>query len=106
MYVAPGHTSFTTAGIHHKKVIGEFAEVLRKRDSNTCLRDMLIRRLESIIDNPSKDSSSFMNYSLALVKEHNDATNKLPKDISRKNIINYAEKLREKETVDLGTEIA
>ncbi len=104
MYVALGHTSFTTAGIHHKKIIGEFAEVLRKRDANTCLRDMLIRRLESIIDNPPKNPSAFMNSCLAIVKEHDEAANKLPKDISRRNIINYAEKVRSRETVDLDYE--
>ncbi len=89
-----GHTSFTTAGIHHKKIIGEFAEVLRKRDSNTCLRDLLIRRLEYIIDNPIDNPSPGMALSLQVVKEHDETANKLPKDISKKNILAYGEKLR------------
>lgn len=89
-----GHTSYTTAGIHHKKIIGEFAEVLRKRDSNTCLRDLLIRKLEQIIDNPPQKCSDYMRACLQIVKEHDEVANKLPKDISHKNIYSFAEKLR------------
>lgn len=89
-----GHTSYTTAGIHHKKIIGEFAEVLRKRDSNTCLRDLLIRKLEQIIDNPPKECSENMRACLQIVKEHDEVANKLPKDISHKNIYSFAEKVR------------
>lgn len=99
-----GHTSYTNAGIHHKKVIGEFAEVLRKKDSNTCLRDLLIRRLEDLIENNGYlDSVSLenpnlnMNISLQKVKEHDEIATKLPKDISTKNIIRYGEKLRNME---------
>lgn len=91
-----GHTSYTTAGIHHKKIIGEFAEILRKRDSNTCLRDLLIRKLEQIIDNPPKKCSENMRACLQIVKEHDKVANKLPKDISHKNIYSFAEKLRNK----------
>lgn len=89
-----GHTSYTTAGIHHKKIIGEFAEVLRKRDSNTCLRDLLIRKLEQIIDNPPEKCSPYMHASLQVAKTHEEVANKLPKDISKKNIYSFAEKLR------------
>ena len=97
---ASGHTSFTNAEIHHKKVIGEFAEVLRKKDSNTCLRDLLIRKLEDIIENneyfeSNSIDNSNMNSSLKRVKEHDKIANKLPKDISTKNIIHYGEKLRD-----------
>ncbi len=90
------HTSFTTAGIHHKKVIGEFAEILRKRDSNTCLRDLLIRRLEQLIEHPKKFSGKLDPY-LKIVKEHDKVATKLPKDISKKNIINFGYKLRNKQ---------
>ena len=93
-----GHTSYTTAAIHHKKVIGEFAEILRKKDSNTCLRDLLIRRLEHLIENPPENSNSkaaiSINKSLQIIKKHDEIAIKLPKDISNKNIISYAEKLR------------
>lgn len=98
-----GHTSFTTASIHHKKVIGAFAEILRSKDSNTCLRDLLIRRLEGIIetyrpmfnDLDNLDISEQMRSCLKIVKRHNELANILPKDISTKNIISYAEKLRD-----------
>lgn len=93
-----GHTSSTTAAIHHKKVIGEFAEILRKKDSNTCLRDLIIRRLEHLIEYPPENSNSkaivSINKSLQIIKKHDEIATKLPKDISQKNIISYAEKLR------------
>ena len=100
-----GHTSFTNAGIHHKKLIGEFSEVLRKRDSNTILRDLLIRRLELLVDDRKsfnnvlsklEDSNivdSFKNLK-ELANAHDRMVNKLPKDISLKNIIAYVTKLR------------
>lgn len=101
------HTSYTNAGIHHKKVIGEFSEVLRKKDSNTCLRDMLIRRLEELIENnghlnnmPSENISENMKQCLEVVRKHDEMANKLPKDISRKNILAYAERLRAMEKSD------
>lgn len=93
-----GHTSFTTASIHNKKVIGEFAEILRKKDSNTCLREMLIRKLEDIIaTNLTKDPKKLtpnMAYSIGVIREHSRMAENLPKDISKKNIINYAERLK------------
>lgn len=99
-----GHTSYTNASIHHKKIIGEFAEILRKKDSNTCLRDMIIRRLELIIEKngkisstePKKPLSNVMKKSLKKVRKHDSEANKLPKDVSFKNILSYAKKLREK----------
>ena len=104
-----GHTSFTNAQIHHKKVIGEFAEVLRTKDSNTCLRELLIRRLEQLIDNDGvldkdteepKEMSQMRKDSLKIAKEHEETSLKLPKDISKKNILNYAEKLRTKMEIE------
>lgn len=97
-----GHTSFTDAGIHHKKVIGEFSEILRKRDSNTCLRDMLIRRLEELIEHPEtliKDSKTMENisFSLSIVDKHDEMATRLPKNISPKNVISYGEKLRNRQ---------
>ena len=94
-----GHTSYTTASIHHKKVIGEFSEILRKKDSNTLLRDMLIRRLEDLIENYEYlDSDSIeklspsLKESIKIVRRHEEMASKLPKDISQKNIFSYAEK--------------
>lgn len=105
------HTSYTSASIHHKKVIGEFVEILRKKDSNTCLRELLLRRLEQLIDDnlliynePNQENklSDGMKRSLEVVKIHDEIAHRLPKDISNKNIYLYAEKLRnmqnEKET--------
>ena len=99
-----GHTSTTTATIHHKKLIGEFAEILRKKDSNTCLREILIRRLEKLIENKEfveeVASSQYVSNSLKdlvkMAKKHEKISSKLPRDISRKNILNYAEKLKKK----------
>lgn len=106
------HTSYTNAGIHHKKVIGEFSEVLRKKDSNTCLRDMLIRRLEELIENnghlsnvSSEKPSKNMRQCLEIVRKHDEMANKLPKDISKKNIISYSEKLRFMEKSDSDSEL-
>ena len=92
-----GHTSFSTSVIHHKKIIGEFAEVLRKRDANTCLIDLLIRRLEYVINNPPENPSPHMRACIDVVKEHEESANKLPKDISRRNILKYAETFRNKQ---------
>lgn len=95
-----GHTSFTTASLHHKKIIGEFSEILRKKDSNTVLRDMLIRRLEIIINNiTSLDNESqqklspLMKNNLQIIKTHDEIASKLPKDISQKNIKAYVARL-------------
>ena len=99
---ASGQTSFTNAGIHHKKVVGEFAEALRKRDSNTCLRDMLIRRLEDLIEEPEKFVKNpkalehINDYLTTIVDRHAEMVINLPKDISKKNIIKYGEKLSNK----------
>ncbi len=95
------HTSYTNAGIHHKKVIGEFAEILRKKDSNTCLREMLIRRLEELIDSPQKFAYDMKTLDRIIkltyiVNNHDTMATKLPKNISPKNIMTYGERLREK----------
>lgn len=104
-----GHTSFTTAQIHHKKVIGEFSEVLRKKDSNTCLRDLLIRRLEYIIETGAEldlDGNTLDSSFLKVIEQHDKAVSKLPKDISQKNIVKYAEKLRNiEQSVDSDLEL-
>ncbi len=99
-----GHTSTTTSTIHHKKLIGEFAEILRKKDSNTCLREILIRRLERLIeDKEFVEESSYNEHAsnsikdmVKTAKKHEKIASKLPRDISRKNILNYAEKLKKK----------
>lgn len=96
------HTSFTTATIHHKKLTEEFLEILRKRDSNTILRNMLIRRLDKILknllsldENSIQNLSSLMKYNLKNIKAHNQMTSRLPKDISKDDIREYAKRLPE-----------
>jgi hypothetical protein len=49
--------------------------------------------LEQLIENP-KDFDSNLESSLQIVKMHDEIATKLPKDISKKNIIVYGEKLR------------
>ena len=82
-----GHSSFTTVGNHNKKIVGEFSEAIRKKDSNTLLRDILVRRLENILENPEEYFD--------LAKQHEEIASRLPKDIPRKNIIHYGNRLRE-----------
>ena len=97
-----GHSSFTTVGNHNKKIVGEFSEAIRKKDSNTLLRDILVRRLENILENPEeyfdlKDDrqSAYVTRYLDLAKQHEEIASRLPKDIPRKNIIHYGNRLRE-----------
>lgn len=97
-----GHSSFTTVGNHNKKIVGEFSEAIRKKDSNTLLRDILVRRLENILENPKEyfdlkddSQSAYVTRYLDLAKQHEEIASRLPKDISRKNIIHYGNRLRE-----------
>ena len=96
-----GHSSFTTVGNHNKKIVGEFSEAIRKKDSNTLLRDILVRRLENILENPEKyfdlkdeKQSAYVTRYLDLAKQHEEIASRLPKDIPRKNIIHYGNRLR------------
>lgn len=112
--ISSGHSSFTTASNHNKKIVGEFAEALRKKDANTCLRDMLIDRLKDILDKPSaffpnvkirplstlNISSStpdhrpnYIEQCLIIAQRHEKFASKLPKDISKKDIAKYGETL-------------
>ena len=112
--ISSGHSSFTTASNHNKKIVGEFAETLRKKDANTCLRDMLIDRLKDILDHPNtyfpnvkirplsslsisssnpKHRPNYIEQCLLVAKEHEKFASKLPKDISKKDIAKYGEKL-------------
>ena len=80
-----GHTSFSTATVHSKNLVNEFAEILRKRDSTTYLGNMLINRLENIIKDGSIIDTAYA--------KREKISNSLPRDISRRDIINYAEKI-------------
>ena len=98
-----GHSSFTTVGNHNKKIVGEFSEAIRKKDSNTLLRDILVRRLDNILKNPGKyfdlnnpDISVCINKYLDLAEQHEKIASRLPKDISKRDIIHYENRLHEK----------
>ena len=112
--VSSGHSSFTTASNHNKKVVGEFAEALRKKDANTCLRDILIDRLKDILDNPSaffpgvkirplsslninstnpERRPNYVEQCLIIAQRHEKFASKLPKDISKKDIAKYGKSL-------------
>ena len=112
--VSSGHSSFTTASNHNKKVVGEFAEALRKKDANTCLRDILIDRLKDILDNPSSffpgvkirplsslninstnpdRRPNYVEQCLIIAQRHEKFASKLPKDISKKDIAKYGKDL-------------
>ena len=66
------------------------------------LRDILVRRLENILENPEKyfdlkddSQSAYVTRYLDLAKQHEEIASRLPKDIPRKNIIHYGNRLRE-----------
>ena len=113
--VSSGHSSFTTASNHNKKIVGEFAEALRKKDSNTCLRDILIDRLTDILQNPNtyfpdvkirplstlninssnpEHRPNYIEQCLIIAQRHEKFASKLPKDIAIKDIAKYGEKLK------------
>lgn len=99
-YVAPdmnvcssGHTSFSTATISHKNLVNEFSEVLRKKDSNTYLANMLIDRLSTILKNPKLINEQY--------QRDDNISNALPRDISRKDIIDYAGRLKKQNEREL-----
>ena len=108
--VSSGHSSFTTASNHNKKIEGEFAEALRKKDANTCLRDMLIDRLKNILQDPKSyfpdvkigplstlninstnpnNRPNYIEQCLLIAQQHEKFASKLPKDISKKDIAKY-----------------
>ena len=81
-----GHTSFSTASIHQKNLIGEFTEILRKKDKTTCLRNMLISRLRTVLQT-SNDKDHL---------ESRKVRDSLPRDIAREDITQYATRLHQK----------
>ena len=93
MYVcSSGHTSFSTASISHKNLVNEFSEVWRKKDSNTYLDNMLIDRLSTILRNPELTDDKY--------QMDNNISNALPRDISKKDITDYASRLQNERELD------
>ena len=80
------HTSFSEmASLRPKDLVDEFSEVLRKRDSLTCLRHVLVERLDHILKtNPDSE-----------YEENRRITESLPKEISRIDIVKYSEHLKD-----------
>lgn len=81
-----GHTSFSTASIHQKNLIGEFTEILRKKDKTTCLRNMLISRLRTVLQ--TSNDKDYL--------ENRKVRDSLPRDIAREDITQYATRLHQK----------
>ena len=80
-----GHTSFSTASFNPKNLIGEFTEILRKKDSTSCLANLLIQRLREIIKN-THDIDYEQNLKLK---------DRLTRDTAKEDIVQYAVKLHE-----------
>ena len=113
--VSSGHSSFTTASNHNKNIVDEFTEALRKKDVNTCLREMLINRLTDILQNPKiyfpdvnirplsnlninssnpENRPNYIEQCLFVAQRHEEFASNLPKDITRKHIANYGADLK------------
>lgn len=81
-----GHTSFSTASIHQKDLVGEFTEILRKKDSTSCLANLLTNRLRDILKTTADKG----------YHESRRLRDRLPRDIAKEDIAQYAVKLHEK----------
>ena len=86
-----GHTSFSNAGISQKNLISEFSEILRKKDSVTCLGDMLIQRLKIILE-LQKNNPSYL--------ENKKKVSKIPRDVTFTDIKNYLEIFRKRNNIE------
>ena len=80
----PGESRLNTS-IQHINLENEFKEIIRKRDSNTVLGNLLTERLHQILKNPKKENIR--------VKSKNDTIIKLPTNIGKNNIIKYGNNL-------------
>ena len=81
-----GHTNFSSASIHHKNLTGEFSEILRRRDSITCLGNILIERLKTIVSERRFNDDAF-------APQVHDALN-IPREITRSELLDYGKKLQ------------
>lgn len=80
------HTLFSSANTQAKSVEDEFSEILRKKDSLSALRNMLVERLKTILKTTDNKV-----YQKVL-----ESTSLLPNDVSRSDIIDYSKRLHEK----------
>ena len=101
-----GHSFSINAAIHHQDIDDEFAEVLRRRDSMTCLGNILLKRLRIILKTSKADDKTNINKI--------NSISSLPKLISPEEIYEYGEELenlienttpKDTEKTDEGLEI-
>ena len=85
------HTSFSAmASLIPKDLKDECSEILRKKDSLTCLRHILVTRLEEILK--TRDDPEYI--------KNRGIINSLPREISRFEITKYSEQLKQKMDLD------
>ena len=78
------HATYSSVAIPHKNLVSEFTEVIRKKDSITCLGDILIERLKKVVEQKRYTDENFFDL-------HRDSAS-LPQEITRSDILNYAER--------------
>ena len=83
-----GHGLSPNAAIHHQDIDDEFAEVLRRRDSMTCLGDILLKRLRTVIRESKIDDPTNINKNISIAN--------LPKLITFEEIYEYGSDLDKK----------
>lgn len=83
-----GHGLSPNAAIHHQDIDDEFAEVLRRRDSITCLGDILLKRLRNVIRESKIDDLTNINKNISIAN--------LPKLITFEEIYEYGSDLDKK----------
>ena len=94
-----GHTSYSTANTQAKSLEDEFAEILRKKDSITCLRSILIERLKKVLKTIeaektiTKKPESLRDNLINCYLNNIHLKSLLPNDVSRADIIEYAKEL-------------
>jgi len=87
-----GHGFSPNAAIHHQDIDDEFAEVLRRRDSLTCLGNMLLKRLRTVLKTSKLGDHANINKNLSL--------SRLPKQITIEEILEYGEQLNNSQSTD------
>ena len=83
-----GHGLSPNAAIHHQDIDDEFAEVLRRRDSITCLGDILLKHLRNVIRESKIDDPTNINKNISIAN--------LPKLITFEEIYEYGSDLDKK----------
>ena len=82
-----GHGLSPNAAIHHQDIDDEFAEVLRRRDSITCLGDILLKRLRIVLKTSKISDPTNINKNISIAN--------LPKQITLEEIYDYGKELEQ-----------